>query len=295
MSIELINEILDEKNKEEKTKLAENIQDTDNKISKKDDISEEIKKEVSDNTDELKQSKSIDDYEKKIKGLEKALNDTKKSYQTVNQKNVLAKKNYGKIIEELKQTLLEENNVLVEKEEYDTLFDKLNSVFTYNDEDLQSKEEEETPKVENKGKNILNKLESEFETYKKYNKSKDLDINYKAFFESVHLLNAEERQNILEYLEEAETSDAIEKILIMGKDYRELFENGIKKHKNIFAYVNSLQEQISKLNEEINKYKLSVDNKFDKEDNKQIKHRSSPTQFKIKGGDELLNFVMGSD
>lgn len=76
-------------------------------------------------------------------------------------------------------------------------------------------------------------------------------------------------------MEEADPTDAIERLLMLGQDYRNSFEKGLKQHKNIFAFVNSLQDEISKLNEEINNYKQSIDNKFEESDNKQIKSRYS--------------------
>ena len=126
-----------------------------------------------------------------------------------------------------------------------------------------------------KEKILLDKLTQEFNIFKKYNKSADHDKNFDAFFKSYHLLDANEKQSVKEYLEEADSNDAIDKILLMGKDYRELFESGLNQHKNIFAYVNDLHAQISKLNEEINKFKENVDIDSEESNNKQIKSRYS--------------------
>ena len=231
---------------------SEDIVDKDSAVPEKDNEFENLKKELS--------------------SKEKALNDTKRSYQTSNQKLVLSKKKFNSTLEELKNTLLSPDNTLLEEDEFNSAIDKLKSIFDFNEEDLEAKEE---VKIDNKSKTILEKLDSEFTNFKKYNKSKDLEANYKAFFDSVHLLDVEERQNLLEYLEEAEPTDSIEKLLLLGQDYRNLFEPGLKKHKNIFKYVADLHEQISKLNEEINNSKQSIDNKFEDEDNKQIKSRAS--------------------
>lgn len=289
MSIDILEELIDKKTKEELTPPQKEVDQ--DKMQGEENIAEkqpDVKEKITSKEDNKQVEEKSDD--KQVKSLEKALNDTKKSYQNANQKLVLAKKNFNKLIDELKEDQLSENNVLVEKDQYENIISRLRGIFDIKEEELEAKGEE--PKEENKSKNILSKLESEFEVYKKYNKSKDLEANYKAFFESVHLLNVEERQDIIEYLEEADSSDAIEKILLMGKDYRELFEDGIKKHKHIFGYVSNLHEQISKLNEEINKYKLSVDNSFDKSDNKQIKHRTSPIEHSRNDGDDLLSYIM---
>ena len=242
--------------------------ETDEKpTSVKDEKVEETKKES------VTIDKELESLKKELVSKEKALNDTKRSYQNTNQKLVLSKKKYNSVIEEIKNTLFSSENSLLDDEEYNTLFNKLNSVFDFKDEELEVKEE--ISKNDNKSKSILEKLEKEFDNFKKYNKSKNLDENYKAFFDSVHLLNVEERQNLLDYLEEAEPTDSIEKLLQMGQDYRDLFEKGLKRHNNVFKYVGSLHEEISKLHEEINKLKENVDNDYDISENKQIKSRSS--------------------
>lgn len=249
------------------SKSDEDLEIDEKSTSVKDEKVEETKKES------VTIDKELESLKKELVSKDKALNDTKRSYQNSNQKLVLSKKKYNSVIEEIKNTLFSSENSLLDDEEYNTLFNKLNSVFDFKDEELEVKEE--ISKDDNKSKSILEKLEKEFDNFKKYNKSKDLDENYKAFFDSVHLLNVEERQNLLDYLEEADPTDSIEKLLQMGQDYRNLFEKGLKKHNNVFKYVGSLHEEITKLHEEINKLKENVDNDYDISENKQIKSRSS--------------------
>lgn len=245
----------------------EDLEIDEKSTSVKDEKVEETKKES------VTIDKELESLKKELVSKDKALNDTKRSYQNSNQKLVLSKKKYNSVIEEIKNTLFSSENSLLDDEEYNTLFNKLNSVFDFKDEELEVKEE--ISKDDNKSKSILEKLEKEFDNFKKYNKSKGLDENYKAFFDSVHLLNVEERQNLLDYLEDADPTDSIEKLLQMGQDYRNLFEKGLKKHNNVFKYVGSLHEEITKLHEEINKLKENVDNDYDISENKQIKSRSS--------------------
>jgi len=233
-----------------------------------DQKTEEVKLEFAERETEFENLK------KELTSKEKALNDTKRSYQTSNQKLVLSKKKFNSTLEELKNNLLNPDNTLLDDEELNSAINKLKSVFSFNEEDLEAKEE---VKVDNKSKTILEKLENEFANFKKYNKSKDLEANYKAFFDSVHLLDVEERQSLLDYLEEAEPVDSIEKLLMLGKDYRNLFESGLKTHKNIFAYVADLHNQITRLTEESNKSKQSIDNNFENVDNKHIRSRYSVT------------------
>lgn len=249
------------------SKLDEDLEVDKKSPSDKDEKVEEIKKES------VSVDKELETLKKELSNKDKALNDTKRSYQTSNQKLVLSKKKYNSVIEEIKNTLFSSENSLLDEEEYNTLFNKLNSVFDFKDEELETKGE--VSKTDNKSNLILEKLEKEFNNFKKYNKSKDLDENYKAFFDSVHLLNVEERQNLLDYLEDADPTDSIEKLLQMGQDYRSLFEKGLKKHNNVFKYVGSLHEEITKLQEELNKLKESVDNDYDISEDKQIKSRSS--------------------
>jgi hypothetical protein len=225
------------------------------------------------------------DLEKQVKSLEKALNDTKKTYQTTNQKFILSKKKFNSTIEELKSSILDPDNTYLDEVEFKDAVNKLTSIFDFKEDELETKDD--VSKTDNKSKTILEKIETEFQNFKKYNKSKEIDTNYNAFYDSVHLLNIDERQNLFDYLEEADPTDAIEKLLLLGQDYRNIFEKGLKKHKNIFAFVNSLQDEISKLNEQINTNKESVDNYFDKNDNKQIHSRSSSFSTTKKYDDHL--------
>jgi len=278
---EIHNKIKDSKKEEHKQDVVNTKQqiNTDNqKESVK--LQEEFVKDESEIEDLEKQTKEDKkqeevkpDLEKQVKSLEKALNDTKKSYQVKNQENVLFKKKFKSTIEELKKSILDPDNTYLDAEEFNDAVNKLTSILDFKKDELETKDE--VSKGDNKSKTILEKLENEFQNFKKYNKSKEIDNNYKAFYDSVHLLNIDERESLLEYLEEAEPTDAIEKLLMLGQDYRNIFEKGLKKHKNIFAFVNSLQDEISRLNEQINTNKESIDNSFDKNDNKQIKYRSS--------------------
>jgi hypothetical protein len=283
MSEAILDKLLEEKgkDKEDSTPIE--------KIEKQDIKTKTEDKSNLDVDDLKKPNVDIQEENKQLKSLEKALNDTKRSYQTANQKLVLSKKKYNSVIEEIKNTLFSSENSLLDEEEYNTLFNKLNSVFETNDEELETKEQDVK---ENKSKNIFSKLETEFENYKKYNKSKDVETNYKAFFDFAHFLNIEQRNNLVEYLEEVEPQEAIEKLSLMGQDYKTYLEKGIKKHGDILSYVSSLQEEISRLSEEINNSKVNIDNKFTKDDNKQIKHRTSPIDYNRKQGVDLLSYIM---
>lgn len=272
MTIDIFDKILDERQ---------------NKVEEKFNTSEELKTE---NKGIVKES--LDN--KELENLRKALKDTQRSYQTINQKYVLTKKKFNTTLEELKESLLNEDNTLLEEDELKNSINKLNSIFDIKDDEV-SEISLENNKQENKTQKVLDKLELELSNYKKYNKSKDIEDNYKAFYDSVHLLDVEQKQNLMSYLEEAEPTDAIEKIIIMGKDYKDLFSDGLKKHKNIFSYVSSLKEEISKLNEQINNFKVNIDNTFDNDDNKQIKYRSSPIENKKVNGDDLLNYLLSSN
>lgn len=272
--------IVNTNNKKENVKLVDDV--VDDILENKVENLESKKENVIDSKKEIEEKP---DFEKQVKSLEKALNDTKRIYQIKNQENVLFKKKFKSTIEELKNSILNIDNTYLEEEEFNTALNKLTSIIDFKEDELEIKDD--ISKSNNKSKTILEKLENEFQNFKKYNKSKEIDNNYKAFYDSVHLLNIDERQNLLEYLEEAEPTDAIEKLLMLGNDYRNIFEKGLKTHKNIFAFVKSLQDEISKLNEQINTSKESVDNYFDNSDNKQIKHRSSNITNSKKYDDHL--------
>jgi len=126
------------------------------------------------------------DLEKQVKSLEKALNDTKRTYQTTNQKFVLSKKKFNSTIEELKKSILDPDNTYLDVEEFNNAVNKLTSIFDFKEDELETKDG--VSKTDSKSKTILEKLENEFQNFKKYNKSKEVDTNYKAFYDSVHLL-----------------------------------------------------------------------------------------------------------
>jgi len=268
-----------ENNKKSNVKLDENIKEVEIKTENVDLDKEVVQQESSDKKIEESQQiisekeNEFENLKKELLSKDKALNDTKRIYQIKNQENVLFKKKFKSTIEELKKSILDPDNTYLDVEEFNDAVNKLTSILDFKEDELETKDE--VSKSDNKSKTILEKLENEFQNFKKYNKSKEIDNNYKAFYDSVHLLNIDERESLLEYLEEAEPTDAIERLLMLGQDYRNSFEKGLKKHKNIFAFVNSLQDEISKLNEEINNYKQSIDNKFEESDNKQIKSRYS--------------------
>lgn len=268
-----------ENNKKSNVKLDENIKEVEIKTENIDLDKEVVQQESSDKKIEESQQiisekeNEFENLKKELSSKDKALNDTKRIYQIKNQENVLFKKKFKSTIEELKKSILDPDNTYLDVEEFNAAVNKLTSILDFKEEELETKDE--ISKTDNKSKTILEKLENEFQNFKKYNKSKEIDNNYKAFYDSVHLLNIDERESLLEYLEEADPTDAIERLLMLGQDYRNSFEKGLKQHKNIFAFVNSLQDEISKLNEEINNYKQSIDNKFEESDNKQIKSRYS--------------------
>lgn len=276
IDIDAILENKSNKQSEKETAIVENIV---TETDKQDDVKDiDIDKE-----NVTKDNKVIDeDDNKKLSNLEKALNDTKKTYQKVNQINVIAKKKLDAIVNKF----IDEDSLLDEE------IEALKSIFT-EEVDVEKDESKSKPSEDNV-KTIIDKLDKELISYKKYNKDKNADDNYVAFFNSVSLLNVEERKNLMEYLDTANPEDGLEKVMLIGSDYNKFFGEGLKKHKNVFSYVENLHSEIEKLNEEINNYKTNVDNQYDKSDNKQIKHRSSPTNENKKRGDDLLSYILAN-
>jgi hypothetical protein len=259
-------DVLDDNSKDDV--LDDNSKDDVLDDNTKDDVVDDNTKDdvVDDNTkDETIKTKSNgskpnkktdDEYAKEISSLTKALNDTRNSYQKINQKNVLTKRNYLKTISNIKENLLNQDNVLLDEEEYNKVFDELNSIFNYDEEELNKEQENST---NNKTETIYNKLENQFNEYCKYNKSKDLKQNYEAFFAGLHLLSVDEKEDLAIYLEEAEPIDAVERVILVGKQYRDLFEEDLKKHKNIYGYVASLKDENNKLKKTIADSKKTID------------------------------------
>lgn len=176
IDIDAILENKSNKQSEKETAIVENIV---TETDKQDDVKDiDIDKE-----NVTKDNKVIDeDDNKKLSNLEKALNDTKKTYQKVNQINVIAKKKLDAIVNKF----IDEDSLLDEE------IEALKSIFT-EEVDVEKDESKSKPSEDNV-KTIIDKLDKELISYKKYNKDKNADDNYVAFFNSVSLLNVEERK-----------------------------------------------------------------------------------------------------
>ena len=150
------------------------------------------------------------------------------------------------VINELRETILNENNSVLSEEEFNEHVKKLDSIFEVEKDD----ELEVENKKEDKVKNLRETLDKEFDTFKKYNKDKNLDKDYAAFYHAVTLLDSDQKEKLKQYVEE-DPAEAIGYIIQIGQDYREDLEEGLNKHKNIFAYVSHLKGEIKRLNEEV--------------------------------------------
>ena len=151
MSIDIFNKVLEEKVQNQ------NLPDKLN-----DEISVTKTEEVIENKNpEVVEKKETENEE----SLEKAIRDTRRNYQNINQKYVLAKKKYNNVINELRETILNENNSVLSEEEFNEHVKKLDSIFEVEKDD----ELEVENKKEDKVKNLRETLDKEFDTFKKYN------------------------------------------------------------------------------------------------------------------------------
>ena len=121
MSIDIFNKVLEEKVQNQ------NLPDKLN-----DEISVTKTEEVIENKNpEVVEKKETENEE----SLEKAIRDTRRNYQNINQKYVLAKKKYNNVINELRETILNENNSVLSEEEFNEHVKKLDSIFEVEKDD----------------------------------------------------------------------------------------------------------------------------------------------------------------
>lgn len=239
--------------------------------------SDEVRKK-----EDVKETKSDESYDEKIKSLEKALKDTQRWGQEKQQSYVLAKKRLSKIADNWKE------NELLTDEDKESLVGVFNSDYEESAEASQS----------NPYENIVNRLNAELVNYKKYNKNAnidDVDSNFMSFFESFPYLSENEKKDLTEYLHDAEPSEAIERVLTIGSDNKNALSKVSKKDKNLLGYVNRIESEKKALQQKYDDLKAEIDNRYGKVNNRSIQTRSSDNKElkKANVSDEALIELFG--
>jgi hypothetical protein len=269
---------INDNNDNNDNKLVDNKSDKENQPKEQDLNKAETFKETKE------QSTDIEKYKADIAKLQKESTHNKRWGQEKNQSYILAKKRIDKLAEDwLENGLLDDEGSKA-----------LCSIFSNNDAD------DDIPSVKADEDNVYNliteKLKKELPLYKKYAKDEKADDNINAFFSGFSLLPEKEQKDLLEYLKDADGSDALDRAIVVGADFNETIGVGIKKHGDILAYVKSLNLENKKLQEKVSKISKELDNRYGSVDTRGITTRAGYSDKKEEPQDakkQLLSELFG--
>lgn len=201
---------------------------------------ERQQEKIESSTEEVKQSNSEDkdDIQKLRKALEdkdKALNETKSWGHKTNKVLVSAKK---KITDSVNK-LLEEGNIFEEQKQ------EILSYFTQTDEDIEEIAEKPVKAAIHPILALREKIDKEFNIFKEYNTTPDIEEKYNAFFAFLPLRSVDKQEEYMEYMREEKPKIVIDYIISKGSELSSLYE-GINEQGGIVEYCHHMQAKNDK-------------------------------------------------
>ncbi|HNQ68331.1 MAG TPA: hypothetical protein PKN32_08125 [Bacteroidales bacterium] len=121
---------------------------------------------------------------------------------------------------------------------------------------------EEEPQSNDKGNSYAQlkaNLDKEFNIFKKYNKTSELDEKYQAFFGFFPLLPADEQEKIVNYITSESPEVVIDHIITTGSEIYETVYKGATKSGGIIPFIKSLHAKIEKLEKRNKELESEVD------------------------------------
>lgn len=121
---------------------------------------------------------------------------------------------------------------------------------------------EEEPLANQKGNSYAQlkaNLDKEFNIFKKYNKTSELDEKYQAFFGFFPLLPADEQEKIVNYITSESPEVVIDHIITTGSEIYETVYKGATKSGGIIPFIKSLHAKIEKLEKRNKQLESEVD------------------------------------
>ena len=226
--------------------------DTDTKLT----INKDIKKEVSETPDipkeettdkavkveeekleseNTKETLENDSENIKYKDLEKQVNEAKKWGQERNKALLATKRKISELVSKLSEDgIIPEDNV-------QTILSSFNEI----DDNIEDFKEQQN--VQNPFIAVKDKMDNEFKTFKRYNKSTDADAKYEAFYSFFPMMSEKEQKESFNYLHDSEPDVALDYIMTNGAELYETIFKGAKEKGDILKYVKSLQTKLDKL------------------------------------------------
>lgn len=236
-------QILHKEDKDIKTSLDIDTKVTTDKDMKQKapEISNTSKKEITDRADQEKDIEVEEEDKKdsseniKYKDLEKQVNEAKKWGQQKNRQLVNTKRKISELVSKLNEEgILPEDNV-------QTILSSFNEI----DDNIEDFKEQQN--VQNPFIAVKDKMDNEFKTFKRYNKSTDADEKYEAFYSFFPMMSAKEQEESFNYLHDSEADVALDYIMTNGAELYETIFKGAKEKGDILKYIKSLQTKLDKL------------------------------------------------
>lgn len=184
--------------------------------------------------DEIKIEPSTDDT--KYKDLEKQVNEAKKWGQSKNRQLINTKRKISELVSKLNEDgVLQEDNV-------QNILNSFNEIEDTIEDNQDIQKETINPFVA-----VREKIDSEFKTFKRYNKKSDADEKYEAFYSFFPMMSEKEQEESFNYLNDSEADVALDYIMTNGAELYETIFKGAKEKGSILKYVKSLQTKLDKL------------------------------------------------
>lgn len=221
--------------------------DKDTKVSRDKDIKQEAsesadtsKKEITDKVDKAKDTEIEEEDKKdasgniKYKDLEKQVNEAKKWGQQKNRQLVNTRRKISELVSKLNEDgVIPEDNIQTILSSFDNIDDI---------DDVKEQENTQNPFVA-----VKDKMDNEFKTFKRYNKSTDADAKYEAFYSFFPMMSVKEQEESFNYLQDSEPDVALDYIMTNGAELHDTIFKGAKEKGDILKYVKFLQTKLEKL------------------------------------------------
>lgn len=239
---------VEDKEQQEQTLQKLEVKDEQKQEARKEREERERGKETSEESEiEEKQQTELlkADLKLEYEALQKQLNDAKSWGHKKNSAYVNAKKKITEFLSKLQEdSLINEDEVSIALKAFD---EEISAEELSNDE---------------KGNSYVQlkaNLDKEFNIFKKYNKTSELDEKYQAFFGFFPLLPQDEQEKIVNYITNESPEIVIDHIITTGSEIYETVYKGATKSGGIIPFIKSLHAKIEKLEKRNKELESEVD------------------------------------
>lgn len=245
-----LGEVRGEDKKQQEVKAQEIQAEEPKKIEVKNEQEQEDREEEPENSNKQEDSPQKEllkaDLKVEYESLKKQLNDAKSWGHKKNAAYVNAKKKITEFLSKLQEdSLINEDEASVALKAFDEA--------AISDEDLQG------GKKDNSYAELKANLDKEFNIFKKYNKTSELDEKYQAFFGFFPLLPQDEQEKIVNYMFSESPEVVIDHIVTTGSDIYETVYKGATKSGGLLPFIKSLHAKIEKLEKRNKQLESEVD------------------------------------